>query len=174
MTGTNGAGPLAPVLALDADNPSKSESIADNVGDESARERGKMERRGTPSERANSGSTGGKGGCGHWQTRTADLLLVRQEGQGCNQLTGQEAMTAAIGACAPACTGEQGNREQSTSPTPAGEAADCAPGCCVPLADTSPELRGIVEAWGTLPEAVRAGIVAMVREMVGGGRDGVR
>jgi len=38
----------------------------------------------------------------------------------------------------------------------------------------SPELRSIVEAWSSLPGAVRAGIVAMVREMLAGGRDEAR
>jgi len=36
------------------------------------------------------------------------------------------------------------------------------------------DLCGVVEAWPHLPDAVRAGIVAMVREIVGGGVDEAR
>ena len=33
----------------------------------------------------------------------------------------------------------------------------------VPQAPFDPELAAVVEAWGTLPEAIKTGIVAMVR-----------
>jgi hypothetical protein len=35
---------------------------------------------------------------------------------------------------------------------------------------TDPDLATIIDAWGRLPEAVRAGIVAMVKAASGGGR----
>jgi len=36
------------------------------------------------------------------------------------------------------------------------------------------ELQAVVNAWPELPDAVRAGIIAMVKEMLAGGRDEAR
>ena len=42
------------------------------------------------------------------------------------------------------------------------EGAGCTPGCTDPI-EGDPVLAALVEAWPTLPEPVRAGILAMVQ-----------
>jgi len=42
--------------------------------------------------------------------------------------------------------------------------------CSAILAEKSPDLAAVVEAWPHLPEAVKAGIVAMVKAADTGGR----
>ena len=76
---------------------------------------------------------------GRWQARTADPLLVRQEAQ----------------SVSPDDSSTSGGDETSPSRFPSSRVQEAL--------RADPELEGLIEAWPELPDALRAGIVAMVK-----------
>jgi len=71
--------------------------------------------------------------------------------------TKQVTPTAANG-CTNGCTNSPENGNGATL-----ELADATNSKCLELLAANPELRGVIDAWAELPDAVRAGVLAMIR-----------